>query len=193
MKAMNTILRWMRRTWTRLLVSYYTEMAFSDKIIIGEDVTISVDYRDPAFELKLRHEGYTLPEEPVCRHQPEQRHHMTWLMKTMMCFFCFQHTIKISAGGKELLIGHGRKSLLLSSFDGTSHYSDDNSWLRKLFYKVTLEEQTEELFQDVVWGTREEDIETIETEVIDNPEEIVVEPDEPNEDSAMDIDFSLFR
>ena len=62
MKAMNTILRWMRRTWTRLLVSYYTEMAFSDKIVIGEDVTISVDYRDPTFELKLRREGYTLPE-----------------------------------------------------------------------------------------------------------------------------------
>lgn len=193
MKAMKIILRWTRREWTRVLVSYYTEMAFSDKIVIAEDVTISVDFRDPAFELKLRREGYTQPKEPACRHQPEQHHYMTWQKNIMMWFFCFQHTIKISAGGKELLIGHGRKNLLLSTFDGMPRYSDDNSWLKKLLYNVTTEEQAEELFQDVVWGTHGEEIETIETEVTDNPEEIVVEPDEPKGESAMDIDYSLFR
>lgn len=179
----------MRQTWTRVLVGYYTEMAFSDKIVIGEDVTISIDYRDPTFELKLRREGYTLPEEPACHHQPEQCHRMTWLKKIMLWRFCFQHTIKISAHGKELLIGHGRKNLLLSSFDGMPRYSDDNSWLRKLVYKVKTEEQTEEMFQNVVWGTREAENETT--------DEIVVEPEELNEEvheeRGMDIDFSLFR
>ena len=207
----------------RVLIGYYTEMAFSDKMVISEDVTVSLDYRDPAFELKLRREGYTLPSEPVCHHHPEQRHHPKWLVKLMTIGFNFQHTLKVSAQDKDLVIGHGQKSLLLSTFDGTPLYSEKDSWLRKLLYQVTFEDPTEALFRDVVWGARETesgganveesetqdavDAEVVEAEIQswgqapeEEPSEPVTVTDEPeetaeevHEERGMDIDFSFFR
>lgn len=218
MKVLEIILRRVKHTWMRVLVGYYTEMAFSDKMVISEDVTVNLDYRDPAFELKIRREGYMLPGEPVCHHPPGQRHRPKWLVKMMTIGFNFQHTLKVSAQDKELVIGHGQKSLLLSTFDGTPHYSGKDSWLRKLLYKVAFEDPTEALFRDVVWGAREtepgdahvEETETQDTaeaevveaevdeaEVVDTSEGIVVELEEPaeevHEERGMDIDFSFFR
>ena len=181
----------------RVLVGYYTEMAFSDKLVISEDVTVSLDYRDPAFELKLRREGYTLPGEPACRHHPEPRRHPKWLAKLMTIGFNFQHTLKVSAQDKELVIGHGQKSLLLSTFDGTSLYSEKDSWLRKLLYQVAFEDPTEALFRDVVWGTRETESGDVNVEETESQEAAEVEPEETieevHEERGMDIDFSFFR
>lgn len=188
----------------RVLIGYYTEMAFSDKMVISEDVTVSLDYRDPAFELRLRREGYMLPSEPVCHHHPEPRHHPKWLVKLMTIGFNFQHTLKVSAQDKELVIGHGQKSLLLSTFDGTPLYSEKDSWLRKLLYQVAFEDPTEALFRDVVWGAREtdsggaiqswgqapEEDHSEPVTVTDEPEETA---EEVHEERGMDIDFSFFR
>ena len=181
----------------RVLVGYYTEMAFSDKLVISEDVTVSLDYRDPAFELKLRREGYTLSGEPACHHHPEQRHRPKWLVKLMTIGFNFQHTLKVSAQDKELVIGHGQKSLLLSTFDGTSLYSEKDRWLRKLLYQVAFEDPTEELFRDVVCETCETDSDGANVEESETQDAAEVEPEETveevHEERGMDIDFSFFR
>lgn len=220
MKATERICKWIQKRWILLLVSFYKEMAFSDKIVIKDDVIISLDYRDPAFELKLRHEGYEQPGNPTSSHCPEQQHHRMWLKRLLMWRFCFQHTLKISADGKELLVGHGQKSLLLSSFDGTTHYADDKSWLTKILYTIDAEEQADDIFQNVVWGSREagvqeaelegiaaketeetetKECEIVETEISGSLDEILVEAKtkesekDPYEEKGMDIDFSLFR
>ena len=220
MKATEKICKWIQKRWTLLLVSFYKEMAFSDKIVIKDDVIITLDYRDPAFELKLRHEGYEQPGNPNCSHCPEQQHHRMWLKKLLMWRFCFQHTLKITVNGKELLVGHGQKSLLLSSFDGTARYADDKSWLTKILYTMTAEEQADDVFQNVVWGSREtgtleveieeiaakdeeetetEECKVVETEITESLKEIPVEKEakglenDLHEEKGMDIDFSLFR
>lgn len=220
MKATERICKWIQKRWTLLLVSFYKEMAFSDKIVIKDDVIITLDYRDPAFELKLRHEGYEQPGNPTSSYCPEQQHHRMWLKRLLMWRFCFQHTLKISADGKELLVGHGQKSLLLSSFDGTTRYADDKSWLTKILYTIAAEEQADDIFQNVVWGSREtgtqeveieeiaakdeeetetEECEVVETEITESLKEIPVEKEakglenDSHEEKGMDIDFSLFR
>ena len=143
-----------------------------------------------------------------------------WLKKLLMWRFCFQHTLKISADGKELLVGHGQKSLLLSSFDGTTHYADDKSWLTKILYTIDAEEQADDIFQNVVWGSREtgtqeveiediaakdaeetetEECEAVETEITESLREIPVEKESKGLENdtldgrGMDIDFSIFR
>ena len=111
--------------------------------------------------------------------------------------FNFQHTLKVSAQDKELVIGHGQKSLLLSTFDGTSLYSEKDSWLRKLLYQVAFEDPTEALFRDVVWGTRETESGDVNVEETESQEAAEVEPEETieevHEERGMDIDFSFFR